>query len=324
MPSSTFQHLAICLPAHCEAESLVSLLPELDASLGNLGVKRVTVFVFDDGSQDGTVEVVRSARMRHAEIFLIQSLVRVGKASGLHDCFTEALASGADAVVMMDADGQDDPAFIRSLLTQLKAGIDVVNGRRTNRAHGIGKRLSSRAFNAAVRLVSRKKVWDVNSGFKGFSRRGAEALIPYLYGELHRVVIVIALRLGLSVGEVPVLNRPRFAGTTKYGLARGWRGLLDLVTIRFLLRYRNRPGHFFSGVGLVLVALGALLSGLGFASSVTGGLFGFLVWGGVTLGGFGWMFVCFAFVSELMLFLSKAPVGSVTTVTRVTNRHAKV
>lgn len=323
MPSSNFQHLAVCLPAHNEAESLVSLIPELDASLKNLGLKRVTVFVFDDGSQDGTVEVVRSVRMRNAEIFLIQSLVRVGKASGLHECFTEALASGADAVVMMDADGQDDPAYIRDLLTQLKAGFDVVNGRRTNRAHGFGKRLSSRAFNAVVRLISRKKIWDVNSGLKGFSRRGAENLIPYLYGDLHRVLIVIADWLGLSVGETPVTNRSRLAGITKYGPTRGWRGLFDLVTIQFLRRYHNRPGHFFSGVGMFLVLLGAALSGLGLASSATSAFFGYLLWGGITTVGFGLMFVSFGFLSELVLFISKTASASVTTVTRLDNAHRK-
>lgn len=317
MPNSAIRHLAICLPARDEADSLRTLLPELDGAVVNLGVKRVSVFVFDDGSRDGTADVVRSTRLSNAEVFLIHSLVRVGKASGLQHCVAAALEEGADAVVMMDADGQDDPAYILDLLTQLKSGLDLVNGRRTNRAHGVGKKISSRAFNATVRRISGERIWDVNSGLKGFSRRGAENLLPYLYGELHRVLVIIAVWLGLSVGEIPVTNRPRFAGKTKYGVARGWRGLFDLATIQFLRRYHSRPGHFFSGIGVFMVLLGAVFFALGLASAASGGFFGVLVWGGISLSGFGFMFVSFGFLSELMLFLSKDPVTSVTTVTRV-------
>ncbi len=323
MPNLTFQHLAVCLPAHNEADSLSTLLPELDDALGLIRLKQVTVFVFDDGSQDGTADVVRSANLSNAEVFLIQSLARVGKSSGLQRCVSLALKAGADAVVMMDADGQDNPAYIPDMLLHLNSGFDVVNGRRRNRAHGFGKRISSRAFNSMVRLVTRQKFLDVNSGLKAFSQRGAESLGPYFYGELHRVILIIAVWIGLSVGEEPVMNRPRFAGRTKYGFARGWRGLSDLLTIQFLRRYHNSPGHFFSWFGGFLIFLGTLLFGLGFDGSEAGGVFDFLPWSGVTIGGFGLMLVSFGFLSELMLFLAKAPVTSVTTVTRVGSRSPK-
>lgn len=314
---SAIRHLAICLPARDEADSLRTLLPELDGELAKLGVKGFSVFVFDDGSRDGTADVVRSARLSNAEVVLFHSLVRVGKAAGLQCCVSAALEEGAEAIVMMDADGQDNPAGIRDILARLESGLDLVNGRRKNRAHGLGKKISSRAFNAAVRLVSGEQIWDVNSGLKGFSRRGAENLLPYFYGELHRVLVIIAVWLGLSVGEVLVTNRPRFSGRTKYGAARGWRGLFDLVTIQFLRRYHSRPGHFFSGSGLFLAWLGILLFGLGFFSAITGGFFSALLWSGAVLVGFGFVFVSFGFLAELMVFLSKAPATMVPTVARV-------
>lgn len=299
------------------------LLPELDGALALTGLKKASVFVFDDGSRDGTADVVKSVELRNAEIFLVQSLVTVGKASGLQRCISAALGAGADAVVMMDADGQDNPADIPDMLNHLKSGLDVVNGRRRNRAHGFGKRISSRAFNATVRLVTRENIWDVNSGLKAFSQRGAESLVPYLYGELHRVILIIAVWIGLSVGEVPVTNRPRFAGRTKYSLARGWRGLIDLVTIQFLRRYHNRPGHFFSGSSVFLVLLGCLILGLGVSFSHASGVFDLLLGVGLTIIGVGSMLASVGFLSELMLFLAKAPVTFVTTVTRVGNRSSK-
>jgi glycosyltransferase involved in cell wall biosynthesis len=323
MPHKTFRHLAVCIPACNEAENLKVLLPEIDAAAGQLALAKVSVYVFDDGSEDKTTDTVNSLVLANADLFVVHSRVRVGKSAGLHHCISAALEADADAVVMMDADGQDDPGYIFDLLTTLKSGADVVNGRRTNRAHNGAKRLSSRAFNAAVRAISGENLWDINSGLKGFSRLGAQTLLPYFYGELHRVLLIIALWLGLSVGEVPVTNRPRLHGTTKYGPARGWRGLFDLITIQFLRRYHSRPGHFFSGVGSSLVILGAVFALVGVASAASGGLFGFLFWGGVIMGGFGFMFISFGFLSELMLFLSKNPLTSVTTTTSVSQGQKK-
>jgi glycosyltransferase involved in cell wall biosynthesis len=323
MPLSTFQHLAVCLPARDEAENLRVLLPELDRSLADLGLNRVTVYVFDDGSRDGTAEIVGSTELTNGELILIQSMSPVGKASALGSCMNAALGSGADSIVMMDADGQDDPVFLRAILSGLESGLDVVNGRRTNRAHPYHKRLSSRAFNAAARLVSRRKIWDINSGFKGFSRRGAENLAPYLYGELHRVLIVIAVWLGLPVGETLVSNRARSSGQTKYGFARGWRGLFDLVAAKLVLRYHNRPGHFFGAVGVSLVGLATVIGGMGFLLPLGGALQSGYVMGAIGLAGFGLVLASFGFLAELMLFLSKTPPTKVVTVTRVSAPTAR-
>jgi glycosyltransferase involved in cell wall biosynthesis len=311
--SPTIHHLAVCLPARDEAESLRALLPELDRSLANLGVKQVSVYVFDDGSRDATAEVVGSTRLLNGQLFLIQSRAPTGKAFGLRLCLEAGLESGADAIVMMDADGQDDPAFLVDMLGALRSGFDVVNGRRRNRAHSIRKRVSSRAFNAAVRLSTGYEIWDINSGFKGFSPRAARVLAPYLYGELHRVLIVIAIWLGLSVGEVLVRNRDRFAGQTKYGAARGWRGLFDLASVHFILRYQNRPSHFFGGVGGSTMLLGFVAGGLGLLAVLPETY----VVTGVVLAGLGFSLVGFGFLADLILFLSKAPASHVTTRTPV-------
>lgn len=318
MAKPAIKHLALCIPAHDEAGSLEVLLPELDDVIENLAPLRVSLFVFDDASTDATAQVLERASFRTAELFSLRSRVRVGKASGLQLAMRSALEAGADGLLMLDADGQDDPAFIPEILAVLNSGIDLVNARRVNREHPISKRLSSRAFNAAVRSVTGLKVWDINSGMKGFSRRAAEDLAPFLYGELHRVLLVMGVWLGLSVGEVSVVNRPRIAGRSKYGFARGWRGLFDLITIRFLLRYHARPGHFFSGIGAALLSTGLAGSAFSFLAEATGTqwvpmayvLLASLAVSGVVL-------ISIGFLSELMLFLSRTPPSRVVDTVRM-------
>jgi hypothetical protein len=242
------------------------------------------------------------------ELAVIRSSVRIGKASALHHAFAEALREDIDAVVMMDADWQDDPQYIPAMLNELVKGNDVVNGRRVNRQHSWPKRVSSRAFNATVRRFTGIPMADINSGYKALSRSGALALMPYLYGELHRVILVVAVWIGLNVGEVRVVNRPRRFGKTKYGFARAWRGLLDMWTVQFLRRYHARPGHFFSGVGITLIAVSVLVLLVGWLGPDFGfhaGATGALTDVASRAIFYGAILVSIGFLAELILFLSK-------------------
>jgi hypothetical protein len=157
-------------------------------------------------------------------------------------------------------------------------------------------------------------VWDVNSGYKAFSRSAATALRPYFYGELHRVILVIAVWVGLQVGEVKVVNRPRKNGKSRYGIARGWRGLFDMVTIQFLRRYHARPGHFFSGIGSLLLVFGAsvffayLASGQGIVTWLNDPVSVGLTVGSGALGA---VFISLGFLAELIVFSAKGPSTSV-------------
>lgn len=324
MSKILFQHLAVCLPAYNERHNLETLIPEIDSVLDRVSARRTTVYVFDDGSDDGTSEAVRSLWMENAQLVVIQSTVRVGKSAGLQHCLAQALGADADALIMMDADGQDDPVHFSAILDGIVAGADVVNGRRINRAHSAGKKLSSRAFNSTVRTITGEKLWDINSGFKGFSRRGAETLAPHFYGELHRVILVVASVVGLQVADVPVVNRARTSGRTKYGIARGWRGIFDLLTIQFLRRYHSRPGHFFSGVGtaMVLCAVPAVVYGSFFDSHASAD--SPFIWAGLAVGGFGLILMSFGFLAELMLFVSKNPITSVVTTVGSVQRGTRV
>lgn len=301
-------NVAVCLPARDEKENLDLLLDELSDALKDPIIGKALVVVFDDASRADLGAQLRARRFDSFELVVIRSSVSIGKSAALHHAFSEALREDIDAVVMMDADWQDDPHYIPAMMHELIKGNDVVNGRRVNRQHPWAKRVSSKAFNATVRRVTRVPMSDINSGYKAMSRSGALALMPYLYGELHRVILVVAIWIGLHVGEVRVVNRPRRFGKTKYGVARAWRGILDMWTIQFLRRYHARPGHFFSGTGLALIAGSALFllagwvgPGLGFAAASSGLLtdvaFRAMFYGAIL--------VSIGFLAELILFLSK-------------------
>lgn len=307
-------NVTVCIPAKDEKDNLAELLGEIDVALGHEIVGVAVVVVFDDGSVDGTFEDLRGKHFSRFELRVLHSVVSLGKSAALQHAIDEALGVDSDVIVMMDGDCQDDPSQLPSLIETLAMGHDVVNGRRTNREHSPFKRLSSRGFNATVRWVTGLHLLDINSGYKAFSRSAALALKPYLYGELHRIILVIAIWVGLRVGETKVTNRPRRNGSSHYGVARGWRSLFDLVTIQFLRRYHARPGHFFSGMGSLLLLLGSAAS-IAYVVSGQGldGLVANLYAPWVTLGtiALGSVFISLGFLAELIVFSSKSPSTSI-------------
>ena len=304
----------ICVPSLNEKESLEQLLPEIGRTVIERGLEPVDLLLFDDGSTDGTFSRFAGSTLPGIKLTILRSPITLGKSQALQHLFRQALEDNADFIVMMDADGQDDPATIPDILDELDRGFDLVNARRSNRSHPLAKRVSSKLFNLSVRSVTGLSLFDINSGMKGFSHLGATSIYPYMYGELHRVILVIAAWLGLEISEVKTANRPRLFGKTKYGFARGWRGFFDLMTIQFLRKYHSRPGHFFSGFGSILILMGALLAAVGLWLGQLGhvsGIWAGAPWMGVAVAAFGLTFISFGFVAELMLFLSKQPTTSV-------------
>ena len=184
---------------------------------------------------------LRSVRLRR----------NAGKAAALSIGFD--LAKN-DIFVMMDADGQDEPREIPSLIAKLDDGFDLVTGRRETRQDRFLKRHTSQLYNATTSWVSGVPGRDFNSGLKVLKREVAESVD--LYGELHRYLPVLASWSGYSVTEVEVEHHPRLHGKTKYGVARFWRGLFDLGTVKFITSYNRRPFHLFGGVGLVSAIIG--------------------------------------------------------------------
>ena len=246
--------VSVILPAYNEHDNLVELLPETAKVLeeANLAYE---IIVVDDGSTDATADLVRECAVSGV------TGLRLRRNSGKSAALDVGLADAHGTyVVLMDADGQDDPGEIPRLITALdEDDLDLVTGRRAVRNDRIVKRATSRLYNLGTRLVTGVAGHDFNSGLKVMRHEVATNL--KLYGELHRYIPVLAQWRGFRVGEIDVEHHARRYGTTKFGRTRFWRGFLDLFTVKFLTTYTGRPFHLFGGTGLImgLVGVGLLV-----------------------------------------------------------------
>ncbi len=244
--------ISVVIPAYDEAESLPKLLARLVPVLEKVSDGH-EVLVVDDGSRDGTADVVDSLDLPGVRV--LRQRVNRGKSPALRAGLSEV---AGDVVVLMDADGQDDPAELPGLLAALDDGMDLVTGRRAQRNDRRAKTLPSRLYNWTTARVTGVEGRDFNSGYKAMRADVARDLD--LYGELHRYIPVLAAWQGYRVGEVDVVHHPRAEGHSKFGAERFWRGMLDLVTVKFLTTYDARPFHLFGGMAAVsgLIGLGLM------------------------------------------------------------------
>jgi glycosyltransferase involved in cell wall biosynthesis len=252
---TSVQGISVILPSYNEAENLPAVVAEIVEQLGVAGLK-FEVIIVDDGSNDGTRRVASDLARRHDQVRAVRFRRNLGKSAALQLGLREATG---ERIVLMDADGQDDPAAIPALLRALDSGLDVVTGRRADRQDRLVKRSTSKVYNAMTARVTGVAGHDFNSGLKAMTHEVAESL--ELYGELHRYIPVLAAWNGFTVGEIDVNHRRRLHGASKFKKARFWRGFFDLVTVKFLTTYTGRPFHLFGGVGFALSASGSAILG---------------------------------------------------------------
>lgn len=242
--------ISVVIPVLDEQENVVPLTAEVRGVLQSLGRPHEIIFV-DDGSRDGTTDLLRDLARKHPEVGLIIFRKNFGKAAALLAGFER---SRGDFVITMDGDQQDDPAEIPRLLERLEQGDDLVSGWKRKRRDPPGKVIPSRVFNLATSMIGGLRLHDYNCGLKGYRRAVIDNLD--LYGELHRYIPVLAHRKGFRVGELAVNHRPRRHGRSKYGPGRYSKGFLDLITVFFLTRFTRRPLHLFGAVGLLFFLAG--------------------------------------------------------------------
>jgi glycosyltransferase involved in cell wall biosynthesis len=246
--------VSVVVPVYNERESLRPLVAETMPILEGLGFDAEIVFV-DDGSTDGSREVLASLAEEQPHVRVVFLRRNFGKGAALMAGFSE---STGDAIITMDGDLQDDPNEIPRLLAALEEGADLVSGWKATRKDPWTKRAASKVFNGVTRRISGLPLNDLNCGLKAYRREVVGSLA--LTGDLYRYIPVLAASEGFRVQELPVNHRERRYGRSKYGLERYVRGLLDLVTISFIGRFRNRPMHLFGGMGLLFVLLGSMIS----------------------------------------------------------------
>ncbi len=245
--------VSVVIPCYNEVGTLRELHTQLREVFTQLDIAAEILFI-DDGSTDGSREALRELAAADADCRVIAFRRNCGKAAALDVGFR---AARGEFVLTMDADLQDDPLEIPRFLAALQ-DVDVVSGWKATRHDPAGKTLPSRLFNATVRQVTGVKLHDMNCGFKGYRRQVLQEVT--LYGELHRFIPALAAARGFRIGELIVTHHPRRSGVSKYGWERFVRGLLDLITVFYLTRYRYRPLHFFGGIGIGLSLFGLIYS----------------------------------------------------------------
>jgi glycosyltransferase involved in cell wall biosynthesis len=252
--------ISVVIPMMNEEESLAELHRQLCAALEPLaggldsdGEGFEIIFV-DDGSKDESWAVVKQLQRQDPRVRGIRFRRNFGKAAALAAGFKETKGR---LIFTLDADLQDDPAEIPRFLELVdKGGFDCVSGYKQTRHDPWHKVLPSRIFNATVSWLTGVKLHDHNCGFKCYRREIFDEVL--LYGELHRFVPVLAAARGWNVTELVVNHRPREFGSSKYGVQRFVKGFLDLLTVKLITGYGQRPQHLLGTWGLFFFFLGGL------------------------------------------------------------------
>ena len=244
--------LSVVIPVFNEEGSLDELHLQLTRVAEDRGYELDVVFV-DDGSTDRSWEIIEQLADRNANVRGVRFRRNFGKAAALSAGFA---AVRGKMVMTLDADLQDDPAEIPTFLEEMDKGFDVVSGWKQVRHDPWHKVWPSRVFNWMVSRLTGVALHDHNCGMKCYRREIFDE-VP-LYGELHRFVPVLAAARGYRVSERVIQHRPRLFGQSKYGVTRFVKGFLDLLTVKFLTGFGQRPQHILGTVGLASFLLGAL------------------------------------------------------------------
>ncbi len=258
-------YLTIVVPFFNENRNVVGVYNKIKSACEKIDGETEIVFI-DDGSVDGTREALKNISDHDGSVTVISFRRNFGQ--------TAALAAGFDhargeMIISMDGDGQNDPSDIPMMLAKLEEGYDVVNGWRRDRKDSfIMRRLPSILGNFLIRILTGVKIKDFGCTLKAYRKEIIREIS--LYGEMHRMIPVLAHLMGASIVEVEVKHHARVSGKSKYTNWRALSVILDLVTLKFFSGYFTRPSHFFGLVGLTSIFLGiisfALLLIMKFAS----------------------------------------------------------
>jgi len=247
--------LSIVVPLLNEQENIEPLYQQITETLA--AKYNYEIIFVDDGSTDDGFVLLRKLHEQDPRVRVIRFRKNFGQTAALSAGFSYARG---DIIVALDADLQNDPADIPKMIDKLNEGFDVVSGWRKKRYDNrITRLLPSKIANWLIGRITGVRLHDFGCTLKAYRKEVLQE--TRLYGEMHRFIPALASWSGARIAEMVVNHRPRTAGVPKYGLARTWKVLLDLITVKFLGSFSTKPIYIFGGMGLVS-GLGALVSGL--------------------------------------------------------------
>jgi len=243
----------VVIPIYNEVDNIPVLVERLFPVLEGLG-RPFEVIAVNDGSRDGSLAALRKVAEERPEFKVVDLARNYGQTAAMMAGFDHA---AGQIIVPMDADLQNDPEDIPLLLAKIAEGYDVVSGwRRDRKDAAIKRNLLSRLANSLISRISGVRLHDYGCSLKAY-RRGVIEHVR-LYGEMHRFVPIYAAWYGARITEVPVRHHPRLHGSSKYGLERIFKVLLDMLVVRFLDRYLGKPIYIFGGFGVLWMVVSFL------------------------------------------------------------------
>lgn len=252
--------VSLVLPCFNEEETIPHLLPVLDKSVAELAEqgRPAEVIIVDDGSSDRSFELLAEGAASRPWLQIVLLKRNYGQTAAMSAGFDRARG---DYVVPLDADLQNDPADIPAMLAKLEEGYDVVCGWRKNRKDKlIARKIPSKTANWIIGRVTGVRLHDYGCTLKAFRAEYVKGM--QLYGEMHRFLPVYARWQGARITEMVVRHHPRQHGTSKYGIGRTLKVLLDLITVKFLGDYSTKPLYMFGRPGLLCCFLGMIAAGV--------------------------------------------------------------
>lgn len=255
--AKSMQGISAIVPIYNEEDNVELSYRELSEVLGGMGGDYEIIYV-DDGSRDRSLERLTAIAANDSRVQVIQFRRNFGQTAAMAAGFDH---SRYDIVVTLDGDLQNDPREIPAMVRKLEEGYDLVAGwRKHRRDKFLSRRLPSMCANWIISKSTNVPLHDYGCTLKVMTGEVARGI--KLYGEMHRFIPALAGEMGARIAEVPVNHRARRFGTSKYGISRTLRVILDLITVKFLLGYSKRPIHLFGTLGLLTGGLGGFILAL--------------------------------------------------------------
>ena len=247
--------LSIVIPTYNERKSIDHLYNKLDKTLSKLNKNYEVIFI-EDGSIDGTYDELLKIHQKNSLYKIIKFRRNFGQTAAMSAGFDY---SRGDIIITLDADLQNDPADIPKIIDKLKKGYDIVSGWRKDRKDkALSRKFPSIIANKIISKLTGVHLHDYGCTLKAYRKEVIKNL--ELYGEMHRYIPAVASWMGVKVAEIPVSHHSRKFGKSKYGISRTIRVILDIITIKFLLSYSQRPIQIFGLIGLFTFMIGFIVT----------------------------------------------------------------
>lgn len=248
---ATSPRISIIVPFFNEEENVEEMYARLKDVMDRGSDTYELVFI-DDGSTDRTYSLLKDMSRKDDKVIVLKLRRNFGQTPALQAGFDHARG---EVIISMDGDLQHDPAEIPQFLAKIDEGYDIVSGWRKDRKdNALLRKLPSLVANRMMKKLVKVKIHDFGTTFKAYRREVVQSI--HLYGELHRFIPALISREGFKITELPISNIVRLRGKSKYGLSRVRRVLFDLLTVKFIVSFIDRPLQVFGPTGLVLGGAG--------------------------------------------------------------------